>query len=323
MIIYDYILCLGREYQYVWHSSKSRASRLLYLLLRYTSFLSDVIAFATISPASDTLHSGCLEQRLLGDSRPPRARRTYVLSGKNKVLCGVALILGLGPFLVNVSTLYQAPPINLPPPENCTVTICARTCAILTDVIAIVVTWRATRRSHRVLGESFRRPSLEHILWKNGNVYFITLLSFNVVDVILDALSITTPIDSDNYVAIFRETITTILSCRFLLDLYETNARLERGGSSVSQSLADHSLHFTGLGSQEADAPGEGSAFLDSFGSSVYYSFDDDDDDMEDAERVDGEPEAGPSDSEDPEQTTTRTTAAAPAVPIAGPSSAV
>ncbi|KAH9852823.1 hypothetical protein C2E23DRAFT_134679 [Lenzites betulinus] len=46
--------------------------------------------------------------------------RTYVLSGRNKLLGGVAMLLSLGPFLVNASTVYHELPVNLPPPENCT-----------------------------------------------------------------------------------------------------------------------------------------------------------------------------------------------------------
>ncbi|KAI0820481.1 hypothetical protein BC628DRAFT_845513 [Trametes gibbosa] len=155
----------------------------------------------------------------------------------------------------------------------------ARSCAILADVIAIIVTWRATRTSHRVLGNSFRQPSLQHVMWRNGNVYFVTLLSLNILDLILAASSITFANDQGSYIMAFLEPINVILNCRLLLDLHETNARLECGGSSLSQSLADYSLHFTGLGSDRGDAPAHGeSAFLDSFASTIYYSFADDSD---------------------------------------------
>lgn len=53
--IYDYILCLGREYQYVWHSGKSKASRLVYLYIRYLSLVNLVYAVATMQPISDTV----------------------------------------------------------------------------------------------------------------------------------------------------------------------------------------------------------------------------------------------------------------------------
>ncbi|KAH9852810.1 hypothetical protein C2E23DRAFT_729858, partial [Lenzites betulinus] len=123
--------------------------------------------------------------------------RTYVLSGRNKLLGGVAMILSLGPFLVNASTEYQRLPVNLPPPENCAVQY-----------------------------------------------------SGSVAELI---------------------GMTTILNCRFLLDLYETHARLKRGGSSLSQSnIGIASFHFTGIEDPGADSP-EDSPFLSSLSGPVLH----------------------------------------------------
>ncbi|KAH9852819.1 hypothetical protein C2E23DRAFT_134565 [Lenzites betulinus] len=54
MLVYDYVLCLDREYQYVWRSRKSKASRLVYLYIRYISLLEYVTGLVTIPPVSDT-----------------------------------------------------------------------------------------------------------------------------------------------------------------------------------------------------------------------------------------------------------------------------
>ncbi|KAI0820482.1 hypothetical protein BC628DRAFT_845473 [Trametes gibbosa] len=51
--VYDWILCLGREYQYIWQSGMSWASRLLYLCTRCTYLLSVLLVLATIPPMSD------------------------------------------------------------------------------------------------------------------------------------------------------------------------------------------------------------------------------------------------------------------------------
>ncbi|KAH9852820.1 hypothetical protein C2E23DRAFT_885207 [Lenzites betulinus] len=232
--------------------------------------------------------------------------RTYVLSGRNKLLGGVALILSLGPLLVDVSTFYLTLPVNLPPPENCAGQNAASTAeaigcernAIITRIeaqylITIVVTWRATRTSRKVLQDTFKQPSLQDIMWTNGNIYFITLLFGNLLDLILVTLSITDPKSDENWVVNFLDAMTMILSCRFLLDLYETNARLERGGSSLSQSnIGIGSLHFTGIGGPEGDSP-EDSPFLSSFSGPVLHSFPDDSDMVFDT--TDDEPETGPS----------------------------
>ncbi|KAH9859127.1 hypothetical protein C2E23DRAFT_35498 [Lenzites betulinus] len=131
-------------------------------------------------------------------------------------------------------------------------------------------------------------------MWTNGNVYFFTLLAINVLDLVLVALSITIPNNEESYVTGFLDPITAILNCKFLLDLYETNARLERGGASLSWSLPDLSLHFTGVGpSENVGAPSGGSSFLGSFAGPVRHLFSDDG--MEEFQPADGEPEAGAS----------------------------
>ncbi|KAH9852816.1 hypothetical protein C2E23DRAFT_778182 [Lenzites betulinus] len=240
MVMYDYVLCLDREYQYVWRSRKSKASRLVYLYIRYISFLDYVMAFATIAPVSDTvsMRISLIHMRLLK------------------------------------------------------VAIVARSCAILADLITIVVTWRATRTSRRVLQDTFKQPSLQDIMWTNGNIYFITLLFGNLLDLILVTLSITGLQGDGNWVIQFLTPMTAILNCRFLLDLYETNARLERGGSSLSQSnIGIGSLHFTGIGAPEAPDSPEDSPFLSSFSGPVLHSFPDD---IAALDTADDEPESVP-----------------------------
>ncbi|KAH9852803.1 hypothetical protein C2E23DRAFT_859489 [Lenzites betulinus] len=274
--IYDYVLCLGREHDYVWQSGKSKTSRLVYLYISCS-----VIGWVTFSLL------------FLGFLGP---------AGRSKRVGGVALILGLVPLIVNVSTVtsHQEKPANLPPPQNCVdqnpgsaaldvtlstqvVVAVARTATILADLLAIVVTWRATRSSRQVLRASFQQPSLHYVMWKNAtctpgtvahtidNVHVhSTLLLANLLDLILVTLSITVPGNQGSDVILLINPLNSILSCRFLLDLYETNARLERGGSSLSQSHLNLSLHFTGL--EGADAL-DSSPFLHSFAGPILHTF--------------------------------------------------
>ncbi|KAH9854985.1 hypothetical protein C2E23DRAFT_47323 [Lenzites betulinus] len=106
-------------------------------------------------------------------------------------------------------------------------------------------------------------------MWTNGNIYFFTLLSINVLDLILVALSITADNSDESYVIVFLDPINAILNCHFLLDLYEANAQIERGGPSLTHSNPTLSLHFTGSPQDSADAP-EHSTFLSSFAGPVY-----------------------------------------------------
>lgn len=79
LTLYDYILCLDREYQYVWKTHKSKASRLVYLYIRYISLLNFAMPLATLAPiSSDTVsthkplvhlhilkHVSCMQRLLL------------------------------------------------------------------------------------------------------------------------------------------------------------------------------------------------------------------------------------------------------------------
>ncbi|KAH9849867.1 hypothetical protein C2E23DRAFT_341287 [Lenzites betulinus] len=129
-------------------------------------------------------------------------------------------------------------------------------------------------------------------MWTNGNIYFFTLLSINILDLILVTLSIIVQSSAGSYVILFLSPISAILNCHFLLDLYETNIRIEHGGSTLSQSHPDLSLHFTGFnsGSEGTDTP-EDSPFLSSFSGPIQPFHDDS---ME-PYPADGEPEAEPS----------------------------
>ncbi|KAH9852863.1 hypothetical protein C2E23DRAFT_136351 [Lenzites betulinus] len=121
--------------------------------------------------------------------------------------------------------------------------------------------------------------------------YHSTLLFINILDLILVTLSITTPNDQGNFVALFLQPAASILNCHFLLDLYEANARLECGGSSLSPSYSDLSLHFTGIQAQAGDAP-ENSSFLTSFAGSIRHPFPDSAD--PDTDLITDEPPAMP-----------------------------
>ncbi|KAH9852862.1 hypothetical protein C2E23DRAFT_136269 [Lenzites betulinus] len=132
LFLYDYALCLDREYNFVWRSGKSKAStRLLYLLNRYTHLSSCILELVIIPPVLNVTFLctqsctviiwtlTCAELLELIGTAMLTTIRTYVLSGQNKPLGAIAFILSLGPFLVNTSATYQFLPINLPPPQNC------------------------------------------------------------------------------------------------------------------------------------------------------------------------------------------------------------
>ncbi|KAH9856118.1 hypothetical protein C2E23DRAFT_503424 [Lenzites betulinus] len=83
-------------------------------------------------------------------------------------------------------------------------------------------------------------------MWDNGNLYFLALVSLNAVDIILAVCSINVQTGTGvDYVMILIDPTSSILNSHFLLDLYDTTARLRRGGASTSSfSLTPSSLNF-------------------------------------------------------------------------------
>ncbi|KAL1937251.1 hypothetical protein VTO73DRAFT_13920 [Trametes versicolor] len=252
LLLYDVLLTSGQEYQYIWRSQKSSFSRILYMwnspAASCTSlvWLTNVLVILNlIGPAMFT------------------TLRIYALSRKNRILGGVALVLSMAPFLINASTAYTQPPINLPAPLNCTAT-------------------SMTSRSLNIGPEL--HTDLYGFVCFTGIVYFwfecSILVSMNVVDFVLVILSIAVaPGSASSYILDFIDPISSILNSRFLLTLHETNTQLE-GAADVS--ISSLSLNTGSGGEPQAGSP-ELPEYLSVIGGSI-RSFHDDEDDLQSLE---------------------------------------
>ncbi|KAL1937165.1 hypothetical protein VTO73DRAFT_14507 [Trametes versicolor] len=100
LLLYDVLLTSGQEYRHIWRSRKSWFSRALCASVVWLTVILRNLNY--IGPAMFT------------------ALRIYAVSRKNRVLGGVALALSMTPFVINMSTIYEILPINLPAPLNCT-----------------------------------------------------------------------------------------------------------------------------------------------------------------------------------------------------------
>ncbi|EIW63117.1 uncharacterized protein TRAVEDRAFT_43423 [Trametes versicolor FP-101664 SS1] len=133
LLLYDVILTSGQEYRYIWQSSKSRFSRIIYVWNRYMYLLGAILGLAGIPPLSDPVMFTTL--------------RIYALSKKNKILGGLALALSMAPFLLNTGIVYHNIPINLPAPVNCQIISTASTSLD----IGILVTLNAVDMTFAIL----------------------------------------------------------------------------------------------------------------------------------------------------------------------------
>ncbi|KAI0632625.1 hypothetical protein C8Q77DRAFT_831139 [Trametes polyzona] len=181
----------------------------------------------------------------------------YALSGKSKAIGGVVAVTGLGAIAYTAVLNFWITPVNLPPPDNCSivypisvplqtipsVSIVTAISSIVGLSLATIVTWRKTRQSVAPpSGDSstHRRANLPQLMFNYGMAYSCAVLTIDIVDVTLQALAFTEPgaADGDTYLSFFAGPITSILISRLMLDLFETNARMERGGASNTGSFS-------------------------------------------------------------------------------------
>ncbi|KAI0780938.1 hypothetical protein BD413DRAFT_620066 [Trametes elegans] len=262
MFLYDALLDLDREIQLVWRSPGTIASR-FYLANRYLMVVSICLSLVTIIPISDTSANGgraeiVIERMALLGPAAFTTLRVYALSGKKRCITSVVLVLSLGPFIVNMSALYQDHVVNSAPPVLCIVsvtdvnpsgfialTVASRGSLILAELLAVIVTWRETREKGRQVHGALSQLSFKKVLLNRGIVYFCSLAVLNIVGMTLSVLNILVVAREGNYVTVFIDPLSALLVCRFLLDLRGVSEQL--AGESELGNIS--SLDFGGVGS--------------------------------------------------------------------------
>ncbi|KAL1940485.1 hypothetical protein VTO73DRAFT_9057 [Trametes versicolor] len=287
LLLYDVVLTSGQEYRYIWRNPKTWMSRTLYVCNSCASLFWLTVVLELLSLAGSATFT---------------TLRIYALSQKNRILSGIALVLSMAPFVINTSTQYQQLPSNLPAPLNCVginiasrnleigwvlsfhrqypeiLTIASRGSLILVESLAIAVTWHQRRATIQLRTGSLKRPSLQQVMWENGAVYFLTLVSINTVDMVFFILSIAIlPDENSSYVISFIDPISSILNSRFLLALHETNTRLE---GAANTSLSSLTLNTGSSDTPSARASPELPPVLGPIGGTIHAFHDDDDEDM-------------------------------------------
>ncbi|KAI0632642.1 hypothetical protein C8Q77DRAFT_1073683 [Trametes polyzona] len=213
------IASIGREVRYIWQEERKWPQRVLYVLNRYAQLLESLLFLGTIIPISD-------------------ARGGLDCLPSNVHIVGLWII-----------------PVNLPPPDNCTfsygasstlitaLTVIGNSEAAIALAITTIVLWRKTQNSMGQLlcsVSSHGRPTLPQLMFIYGMSYTCVMMAMVIANATLTLLSATNPTADDlyNYIGFFDEPIISILMSHLILDLFETNAKIERGGASNTGSFS-------------------------------------------------------------------------------------
>ncbi|KAL7278224.1 hypothetical protein ACG7TL_008199 [Trametes sanguinea] len=190
LVLYEYVVTFADEIELFWKGKASSAS-VMFFLNRYLSLLGYLAAApGTYHPITDI---GCRLTIVMFQGADllryfPQAAfsslRVYALSDRKRWLAG---------------------------------------CAIAADFLVVTVTWWKTRKSLKLYRQANLKTTYGSLILRDGTLYFLSLLTLNVLHLALTLLAYTQEYISVSYMPIFTSPITSILVSRFLLNLRQVD----------------------------------------------------------------------------------------------------
>ncbi|RPD69066.1 hypothetical protein L226DRAFT_617051 [Lentinus tigrinus ALCF2SS1-7] len=311
LLFYDYILTFDKEVGLFW--KRISGASLLFLVNRYMTLLTqifDVVQFTTDMSDERSLRKIQQSSRDCG-SVPIRALgRAYALS-RYKPLGILVFLLSLGPDVVNlvkyayglsgfsgpvwavescaeggadITPLPQLSCIDYTRTSSCEpkFVIISRSCLLVADLILILITWVSLWKRVVYVSGKLKRLAFTKVLLWDGTIYFIVILTMNVLHLAFSLPSVSRSPSSRNFsqITVFTEPITAILVSRFLIDLQEANRK-------PTMASSDDPLHFsTGASSNIGSL--RFASVVSSLGATISGPGGSDDSDLESCETEDG-----------------------------------
>ncbi|RPD74201.1 hypothetical protein L226DRAFT_613587, partial [Lentinus tigrinus ALCF2SS1-7] len=219
--------------------------------------------------------------------------RTYALCGRHRLAVATIVFL-LSSVPIGINFLHHCPSTalstgswfiggsgeemsvqDITPRHDCEldanhiliVTIASRVYLIAADLVVLVVTWWATYYGTGLRAiQPHCRPSFSHILLRDGMMYFLVLLTLNILHLLFTLLSISSEsLVPVSYITIFTEpyvcsfnsrfvlpqaftlyNITAILISRFIINLQEVNRGINywQAESSALATASQSTINF-------------------------------------------------------------------------------
>ncbi|RPD55658.1 hypothetical protein L227DRAFT_656701 [Lentinus tigrinus ALCF2SS1-6] len=315
LLFYDYILTFDKEVGLFW--KRISGASLLFLVNRYMTLLTqifDVVQFTTdMSDESCAKFSKVAATVDLCQYVPWAVfsgLRAYALS-RYKPLGILVFLLSLGPDVVNlvkyayglsgfsgpvwavescaeggadITPLPQLSCIDYTRTSSCEpkFVIISRSCLLVADLILILITWVSLWKRVVYVSGKLKRLAFTKVLLWDGTIYFIVILTMNVLHLAFSLPSVSRSPSSRNFsqITVFTEPITAILVSRFLIDLQEANRK-------PTMASSDDPLHFsTGASSNIGSL--RFASVVSSLGATISGPGGSDDSDLESCETEDG-----------------------------------
>ncbi|KAM5541382.1 hypothetical protein V8D89_004936 [Ganoderma adspersum] len=265
LIVYEYLITIGAEVELFWRRKVTGASVLFlanrYLVLFYNlSLLRDLWPFTISSCGQWANGTRAVEILCYVPWGAFSALRVFALTNRNWFVALIVFLLSMAPVGVNFADFHWSTitidsvwgcgqDVAESPSLSTSLTIISRTSLIASDLIVIVVTWLATyktTRLARVAGHK-SRITLSVLLLRDGMIYFIVLMTMNVMHLAFSTSSVLINVGDGNVSDIIQviEPLNAILVWRFMLNLQETRWRTEEDLTTiVGSQRADSTLLF-------------------------------------------------------------------------------
>ncbi|KZT63706.1 hypothetical protein DAEQUDRAFT_777180 [Daedalea quercina L-15889] len=189
------------------------------------------------------------------------ALRVYAINDRDWRLPVIVLLLSLIRTAYDLFGTATKTAMSLPAPLGCAVeSNSSMNTPAVADVIVLIVTWRRTYHTIRLTYQRKEGPRLSFLLWRDGTIYFGSLLVISIVDVVVYTA------ESFQGFQYLRLAFSTIILSRFFLNLRAASQSMVNSTASrstLTPTLLSSFVHFP--------------RGIDTFGGSLAF-FDDADD---------------------------------------------
>ncbi|KAI1784391.1 hypothetical protein LXA43DRAFT_1101431 [Ganoderma leucocontextum] len=214
ILVYDWFLCLGQEVRFIWNwHSKVTSSSLVYALSRYAMLIEALLAVATAYPMSDLL---MVVDWLFGDYVGPGG---YLNTGNNcvrRILCPACLRTVKQEQMV----VGDNHPFGTTANGDDHFHVVWRGSQLAAELLVVGITWWYSYQSYRMRKGIKLGKTISSLLIYNGSLYFLFLATLYVLGIIFLTASVpNTILNVADGLSEFYDPITSILVCRFMLEL--------------------------------------------------------------------------------------------------------
>lgn len=240
LVFYNWFICLDQQIEFIWTRKLAGPALLFYLIQSTQLSICANAVFSLFGPQSVTI---CRVTSIIDMSLTViyflivavfSSLRVWAISGKQWVPPSIAFFFGLVPGGIELysSMVQQMDGISsLPAPyggcswkepisagTNIALAVCARSSAIMLDMIILFITWRHTYRSSKFAWEAGAPSKLYDLLLTDGTLYFIAMLAINIAQLSVNLPLIKSP-SFYNYVCPITIAMSSVLISRFILNL--------------------------------------------------------------------------------------------------------